>query len=132
MRAVQETLGRFRAELGLPATPPTLTRPPDLVDAAIEVILEERVPVWSIGLGNPGAALVRRCHERGMKVIAMVATVDDAEWWRAGWTRWWSGQRGGRPPVHVGKRESREAAAMAPWAVPQIAMRWHAGDRSGR
>src|SRR4029450_14157945 len=78
VRAVQETLNRFRAELGLPTTPPPLTRPPDLVDGAIEVILEERVPVWSIGLGDPGAALVRRCHERGIKVIAMVATVDDA------------------------------------------------------
>jgi nitronate monooxygenase len=42
------------------------------------VILEERVPVWSIGLGNPGGEMVRRCHERGIKVIAMVATVEDA------------------------------------------------------
>jgi nitronate monooxygenase len=34
--------------------------------------------VWSIGLGNPGAESVRRCHERGVRVIAMVATVEDA------------------------------------------------------
>jgi nitronate monooxygenase len=51
---------------------------PDVIDEAFEVILEEQVPVWSIGLGNPGRAMVTRCRERGVKVIAMVATVDDA------------------------------------------------------
>jgi NAD(P)H-dependent flavin oxidoreductase YrpB (nitropropane dioxygenase family) len=42
------------------------------------VILDERVPVFSIGLGDPGLERVRRCHERGIKVIAMAATVDNA------------------------------------------------------
>jgi nitronate monooxygenase len=42
------------------------------------VILEERVPVWSIGLGNPGAEMVARCHERGITVMAMVTNVRDA------------------------------------------------------
>lgn len=41
-------------------------------------MLEERVPVWSIGLGTPPAEMVERCHARGIKVIAMVATVEDA------------------------------------------------------
>lgn len=42
------------------------------------MILEERVPVWSIGLGDPGPEMVHLCHERGIRVVAMVATVDDA------------------------------------------------------
>lgn len=78
VRAVQSALNRFRERLGLAASfdrPPTR---PDLVPAAIEVILEERVPVFSIGLGNPPGDLVWRFHDRGAKVIAMVATVDDA------------------------------------------------------
>ena len=124
VRAVQETLNQFRAELGLPATPPPLTRPPDLVDAAIEVILEERVPVWSIGLGDPGAALVRRCHERGIKVIAMVATVDDARVVADAGVDAVVAQgseAGGHRSTWV-KRESREAAGIGTMAlVPQIA-----------
>jgi nitronate monooxygenase len=34
--------------------------------------------VFSTGIGTPDAAMVRRCHERGIKVVAMVATVPDA------------------------------------------------------
>ncbi len=78
LNAVQLVLNRFRERLGLP---PTFARPaayPDVIDEAFEVILDERVAVWSIGLGNPGAEMVRRCRERGVKVIAMAATVEDA------------------------------------------------------
>ncbi len=78
VRAVHGALNRFRARLGIPEAWGRPERLPDLVDAAFEVILEERVPVWSIGLGDPGPGMVRRCHERGIKVIAMVATVEDA------------------------------------------------------
>jgi nitronate monooxygenase len=49
-----------------------------VLSEAIEVIVEERVPVWSIGLGNPDAAVVERCHRAGILVMAMVCTVDDA------------------------------------------------------
>jgi len=51
---------------------------PNLIEEAFEVILEERAPVWSIGLGKPARDMVALCHERGMKVVAMAATVDDA------------------------------------------------------
>jgi nitronate monooxygenase len=78
VRAVQDTLNGFRARLGLPAQHARPASLPDVIDAGIEVILEERVPVFSIALGDPGAALVRRCHARGTKVIAMVGSVDDA------------------------------------------------------
>jgi nitronate monooxygenase len=78
VESVQGTLNRFRERLDLPST---LERPPaiaDIVGEAFEVILDERVPVFSIGLGDPGPERVQRCHERGIKVIAMAATVDDA------------------------------------------------------
>jgi nitronate monooxygenase len=78
VETVQGELNRFRERLGLP---PTLARPPgvrDVVGEAFEVILDERVPVWSIGLGDPGADRVRRCREVGVRVIAMAATVGDA------------------------------------------------------
>lgn len=76
--AVQTELDTFRKRLGLPsqsAPPPPL---PDLVAEGVEVILEERVPVFSVGLGDPGKELSERCKERGIRVMAMACTVDDA------------------------------------------------------
>lgn len=78
IQAVQGTLNRFRERLGLPEIHERPSGMPDVVEAAFDVVLEERVPVWSIGLGDPGPERVRRCHERGIKVIAMAATVEDA------------------------------------------------------
>ncbi|HSK77724.1 MAG TPA: nitronate monooxygenase [Thermoanaerobaculia bacterium] len=79
VRAAQGELNRFRERLDLP---PTLDRPkamPDVLEETFEAILEERVPVWSIGLGDPGPERVRRCHEQGIRVMAMAATVADAQ-----------------------------------------------------
>ena len=75
---VQQALNRFRKRLGLPpSTEPPAIRP-DHVPACIDVILQERVPVFSVGLGRPARALVRRCHDAGTKVMAMASTVEDA------------------------------------------------------
>jgi nitronate monooxygenase len=78
LRAVQATLNRFRERLSIPTTFARPAGVPDLIAEAFETILQERVPVWSIGLGDPGPEMVRRCRERGVKVIAMVATVEGA------------------------------------------------------
>jgi nitronate monooxygenase len=78
VRAVQDVLNGFRGRLGLPTTQARPASLPDVIDAGIAVILEERVPVFSIALGDPGAELVRRCHAHGIKVIAMVGTAADA------------------------------------------------------
>ena len=78
VRAVQQTLNAFRRRLDLPdqhEDPPTF---PDLLSDELDVILAERVAVWSVGLGNPGKRLVDRCHEAGVLVMAMAATVEDA------------------------------------------------------
>jgi nitronate monooxygenase len=76
--AVQRTLNGFRERLGLP---PSQARPPaapDLVDAALAVIVEERVPVFSAALGRLDPDLGATCRRRGIRVVAMVATVPDA------------------------------------------------------
>src|SRR5436190_3031454 len=51
---------------------------PDLIPAAIDVVIEERVPVWSIGVGLPTATMVARSHQAGVRVMVMIANVDDA------------------------------------------------------
>lgn len=123
INAVQDTLNGMRRELGLA---PATGRPapvPDYINEAFEVILEERVPVWSIGLGDPGPEMVRRCRERNIKVIAMVATVEDGRAVaRSGVDAIVAqgGEAGGHRSTWV-KRADRERAAIGTLAlVPQI------------
>ena len=78
IQAVQAALNPIRATLGLPAVTARPSPPPDLVPAALQVVLEERVPVLSIIMGSPDPNLVAECHRRDIKVIAMVTTVADA------------------------------------------------------
>jgi nitronate monooxygenase len=76
--AVRATLDGMRAGLGLPPSTGVPTSSPDIVGAAFEVIVEERAPVFTAAVGEPSADMVRRCHERGMKVVAMVNTTRQA------------------------------------------------------
>jgi nitronate monooxygenase len=78
LAAVHAVLNRFRTQLGLPARSERPGAVPDIIAAQVEVILEERPAVFSIGLGDPGSDLVLRCRAQGIKVVAMVATVEDA------------------------------------------------------
>src|SRR5262245_10014535 len=78
LRRVQSMLDVFRHDLGIPSSSARPDPVPDLIEEAFEVILEERVPVWSIGLGKPARDMVALCHERGMTVVAVAATVDEA------------------------------------------------------
>jgi nitronate monooxygenase len=87
------------------------------------MMLAERVPVWSIGLGNPGREMVAECRKRGIKVVAMVATVDDARAVEASGVDVivaQGGEAGGHRSTWV-KPVSREAACIGAIAlVPQI------------
>jgi nitronate monooxygenase len=77
VRGVQSTLNELRPRFELPAR---LDRPragADLVNAALEVMIEEQVPVFSAAIGLPEPALVERFHSAGTKVVAMVASVPD-------------------------------------------------------
>lgn len=78
VRGAQAVLNDFRPRFDLP---PTLARPApaaDLVDAALDVMIEERIPVFSAAVGIPETDLIARFHSVGTKVVAMVATVEDA------------------------------------------------------
>ena len=78
VQAVQDALNPMRTALGLPPTSARPAPPPDLVPGNLQVILDEGVPVFSVGLGNPGPEIVAQCHRRGTKVIAMVTSAEDA------------------------------------------------------
>jgi nitronate monooxygenase len=123
LAAVHAVLNRFRVRLGLP---PSSKRPgavPDLIPMQIETILEERPAVFSVGLGDPGPELVARCHERGIKVVAMVATVEDARTVAASGVDVvvaQGGEAGGHRSTWV-KRPTADAANVGAMAlVPQV------------
>ncbi len=78
LRSVHETLNIFRKKLGIAESDAFPGKLPPLIQKAYEIILEEKVPVFSIGLGNPSKEMVAECHENKIKVMAMVATVEDA------------------------------------------------------
>jgi nitronate monooxygenase len=74
-----EIVKRLKEQFGLPDV--RAERPRELrtwrVEDQVEVVLEERVPVLASGLGNP-APYVPRCHELGIKVIALVGNTKNA------------------------------------------------------
>lgn len=123
VKQVQSILNQFRKELNLPAN---VTRPPDIPDLlqhAFEVILDENVPVFSVGLGNPLPDVVKRCHDKGIKVIAMIATVEDAKTVASSGVDVIvaQGSEAGGHRSTWKKRESKEAAAIGTLAlVPQV------------
>src|SRR5215471_9566543 len=62
LRTVQSALNSFRARLGLPENQGLPDALPDIILDAFEALVDERVQVWSIGLGQPTAEQSRRCH----------------------------------------------------------------------
>lgn len=78
VRGMQSVLNDFRPRHDLPPKLDRPSVPADLVGSAIEVMLEERIPVFSAGLGIPEAPLTLRFHEVGTKVITMVTSTTDA------------------------------------------------------
>jgi nitronate monooxygenase len=76
--AVNAALNPVRRQVGAPesSAPPRLG--PNLLPLALDVLVDERVPVWSVGLGLPTRDAIARCHERGVRVMVMIANVDDA------------------------------------------------------
>jgi len=58
IQAVHAALNPMRTSLGLPAVTTRSPVPPDLVPSALQVVLDERVPVLSIVMGSPDPDLV--------------------------------------------------------------------------
>ncbi len=74
----QHHLDRLRKELDLPPGPRDLAIPPSTVPDLLSIVFDERTPVLSFGLGDP-SPYVAAAHERGMRVMTMVATVEEAK-----------------------------------------------------
>ncbi len=77
VKTVQRFLDRFREGLGLPLGEADLALPPSLLPEQLEVVFEEGVSVLSTALGDPGD-LIGPAHARGMLVISMVTTIEEA------------------------------------------------------
>jgi NAD(P)H-dependent flavin oxidoreductase YrpB (nitropropane dioxygenase family) len=74
-----EWLAKIKKELGLPDTDVMVsTRTTTMLPKeSVEVILEERVPLLAVGLGNPGP-YVEQAHAVGTKVLAITGNVKNA------------------------------------------------------
>jgi nitronate monooxygenase len=76
----QRFLNRFRQELDIPLLAVNgnkIQLPPSPISDHLRIILEEKVPVLSIGLGDP-TKLIEQAHASDAKVMSMVTTVDEA------------------------------------------------------
>ncbi len=74
-------MDKLKKEIGIPdAEIPPLEVNSDFLaggGSLIDVIMEENVPVFASGLGNP-EAIIPRAHAQGMKVIGLVGNVKNA------------------------------------------------------
>lgn len=75
---VRHVLDGVRTGHELPTWSGPLPEIPDLIGPALDVMIDERVPVFSTGVGLPSADLVGRFHDVGSRVVTMVASVEDA------------------------------------------------------
>ncbi|HEX7057196.1 MAG TPA: nitronate monooxygenase [Bacilli bacterium] len=75
---MQKILNGFRRELGIAAADGAPLRSADRLAAQLEVLLTENVPVISTAFGVLPDAAMREAKARGMRVIAMVTTVQEA------------------------------------------------------
>jgi nitronate monooxygenase len=80
VRKLAEDLGVDWQEAPRPAATATATRPRmgGMSDEQMEVVIEEKVPVFAAGLGNPGP-WVERLHANGTKVLSLVGNVKNAK-----------------------------------------------------
>ncbi len=75
VKFVRDLIGEF----GLPAAPPANDwfMSPKLLNEQAQAVLEEKVPVFAVGLGNPGLIL-KRAHAQGTIVIGLAGTAKQA------------------------------------------------------
>jgi nitronate monooxygenase len=77
--AVQRFLDtNFRHNIGLkPRSGQSIALPPLSLSEAIQIILEQKVPIISFAMGDP-AKFVKQIHSSGAKVVSMITTVEEA------------------------------------------------------
>lgn len=74
---VQNYLDTFREDLQIPEGPRNISFPKSMIPDYLDVIYEEKIPVLSVGLGDPDN-LVDSAHSVGIRIMAMVTTVEEA------------------------------------------------------
>jgi nitronate monooxygenase len=120
--AMQAVLAPVRDELGLPEPQDVLSQPPpELVDAQLAVVAEERVPVFSFTFGVPP---LERIRDAGSVVLGTATTVEEAvELERLGVDAIvaQSGEAGGHRGTFLGPFEDAVVGGVA--LVPRIADR---------
>ena len=94
-------LERYRKELGIEA-PEELSSFAESFEDQLEVVLEERVPVFSFTFGSLEPELAARLKENGATVIGTATTVREGlRLEEDGWT--WSSRRAARPAGTAGR-----------------------------
>ena len=76
VRAAQDAVARYRAELGLPPPPPPPA--PVALHDAFAVLLEERVPAFSFTFGIPPREMLDACRSAGIATMGTATTVAEA------------------------------------------------------
>src|SRR5262245_57728754 len=71
VQSVNAALNQARRAMNVAESTAPPVRRADLVQAAIDVVIDERVPVWSVALGLPEPDLIARCHLRGVRIMSM-------------------------------------------------------------
>ena len=74
---IREQMRAVRARTNEPFGVDMLAALPDLVDAAIDVVIEEGASCFVAGLGVP-ARVIERCHAAGVKVMVVCGKVEHA------------------------------------------------------
>lgn len=77
VRGSQAVLNEYRGRFDLRPKLDRPARPDDLVNDALDVMIEERIPVFCAAIGVPEAELVERFQRAGTRVVSMVATIED-------------------------------------------------------
>ncbi len=79
LRKIVEDLGIEWVEAPVETTARRIRKPGQgMSDEQMEVVIEEKVPVFASGLGNPGP-WVERLHANGTKVLSLVGNVKNAK-----------------------------------------------------
>lgn len=79
LKAITESLGIEWLEAPVVPNPMVNRRPgAGMSDEQMEIVIEEKIPVFAAGLGNPGA-WVERLHANGTKVLSLVGNVKNAK-----------------------------------------------------
>ena len=76
--AAQQYLNNFRNELGLSNGSTNISVPSSMTSQYLEIIFEEKVPVLSIGLGDPTSDIVEAAHSHNVNIMTMVTTINEA------------------------------------------------------